>query len=257
MRANPEEKFNHHPFLVQTEDTKAVSISQKGVTRSENQDRSLIKTIPGDAVVAAVADGIGGEPAGDVAAEMTIASFEKIQKIRHGSELDVLKNLLKEADRQILKASEQNPSFEDMGTTLTAVVVKGKIAYWAHVGDSRLYLLRKKRLEQITQDQTFARFLLDEGEITQEQVATHYSRHILDQCVGHGECEPETGSVSLRKDDLLLLSTDGLHKVLDSKNIERILSSDTAMEAKTSTLVKKAIETRGNDDITLILLHIL
>lgn len=144
-----------------------------------------------------------------------------------------------------------------MGTTLTAILIKDQKAYWAHVGDSRFFLFRRDWLKQVTQDQTFARFLFEEGKITKEQLATHYSRHILDQCVGHGGCEPETGSVSLGKNDELLLSTDGLHMVLGLQNMEYILNSEGSIKIKTEKLVRKAIEAGGNDDITLLILHFL
>ena len=101
---------------------------------------------------------------------------------------------------------------------------------------------------------TFARFLLEEGEITKEQLATHYSRHILDQCVGHTECEPETGSVSLEKNDQLLLSTDGLHKILDQQTIGHILNSEAPILIKTKKLVRKTTEAGCNDDITLLII---
>ena len=188
---------------------------------------------------------------------MAVSDFEKIQCIRQGKELNSLKELFKKSDKRILQASNENPEFQDMGTTLTAVFIKNQKAYWAHVGDSRLFLLRKSRLKQITQDQTFARFLFEEGEITKEQLTTHYSQHILDQCIGHGECEPETGSVSLKKKDLLILSTDGLHKTLDRKNMEIILNSDVPLKIKAEKLIQKTIKARGNDDITVLLLYCL
>jgi len=254
---NSKQSTDRDTYKLHTSYVDAISLSQKGLTRKENQDRCLIKSIQQEGVIAVVADGIGGELAGDVAAQMAILSFEEVQNIRSGNELGFLEKLFKKTDKKILKASCQNPLFENMGTTLTAVVIKNEIAYWTHVGDSRLFLFRKKILKQITQDQTFSRFLLDEGEITQEQSLTHYSQHILDQCIGHGECEPETGSLFLKKNDIVLLSTDGLHKILDKKKIETILNSNTSIKQKASKLLKKAVEAKGNDDITALLLQIL
>jgi serine/threonine protein phosphatase PrpC len=254
---NSKQNVDRDTYKLHTSYVDAISLSQRGVTRSENQDRCLIKSIQKEGVIAVVADGMGGESSGDVAAQMAILSFEEVQNIRSGTELDFMKKLFKKTDKKVLKASCQKPLFENMGTTLIAVAIKNETAYWTHVGDSRLFLFRKKSLKQITQDQTFAKFLLDEGEITQEQALTHYSQHILDQCIGHGECEPETGSILLKKNDVLLLSTDGLHKTLDQKKIETILNSNTSKKQKASKLLKKTVEAKGNDDITVLLLQIL
>ena len=257
MTPDPEKNFDRQTFVLNTGHIDSFSMSQKGMTRRENQDRFIVKILQKDAVIAVVADGMGGEAAGDIAAQMAVSDFEKIQCIRQGKELNSLKELFKKSDKRILQASNENPEFQDMGTTLTAVFIKNQKAYWAHVGDSRLFLLRKSRLKQITQDQTFARFLFEEGEITKEQLTTHYSQHILDQCIGHGECEPETGSVSPKKKDLLILSTDGLHKTLDRKNMEIILNSDVPLKIKAEKLIQKTIKARGNDDITVLLLYCL
>ena len=257
MIADSKKNFDYQMFVLNTKHIDSVSISKKGVTRRENQDRSLIKTLPEDTVIAAIADGIGGESAGYVAAQMAISSIEELQTIQQNNEIISLKALFKKSDEEILKASTKNPAYENMGTTLIAVFIKKQKAYWIHAGDSRLFLLRKNKLKQITQDHTLAKFLLDEGEITKKELKTHYSRHILDQCVGHGECEPDTGSVSLKKNDLLILSTDGLHKTLHHNEIEIILNADAKNKIKAERLLRKTIEAKGNDDITIMILDIL
>ena len=99
--------------------------------------------------------------------------------------------------------------------------------------------------------------MFNEGEITKEQIPTHYSQYILDQCIGHGDCEPETGSFLLKKNDFLILSTDGLHKVLDQKKMKDLLSFDVSIKTKTEKLFQKVLEVKGNDDISVIILHVL
>ena len=257
MDTYPKKKFDYQTFILNTRNIDSFSISQKGVTRSENQDRFLVKALQEDSFIAAVADGMGGEAGGDVAAQMAISTFEEFQTIQPGKELVCLQKMFKRSDEKILQASIENPIFENMGTTLIAVYITNQKACWVHAGDSRLFLLRKNKLLQITQDQTFAKFLFDEGEITKEELATHYSRHVLDQIIGHGECEPESGLISLKSKDMLLLSTDGLHKTLDHKEIEAILNSDTTKRIKAEKLVQKIIEAKGNDDITVLILDVL
>ena len=257
MDTHPKKKFDYQTSVLNTRNIDSFSISQKGVTRSENQDRFLVKVLQKDSVLAAVADGMGGEAGGDVAAQMAISNFEEFQTIQPGKELIFLEKLFKKTDEKILQVSIENPVFENMGTTLIAVFIKNQKAYWVHAGDSRLFLLRKNKLIQITQDQTFAKFLFDEGEITEEELSTHYSRHVLDQIIGHGECEPESGSISLKSKDMLLLSTDGLHKTLNNQEIEIILSSDTTKRIKAEKLIQKTLGAKGNDDITILILDIL
>jgi serine/threonine protein phosphatase PrpC len=257
MIADPKKKFDYQIFTLNTKHIHSFSLSQKGMTRRENQDRFLVKELPEDALLAAVADGMGGESAGYVAAQMAISSLEALPTIQQDKELIFLKELFKKYDKKILQASIKNSDYKNMGTTLITVFIKNQKAYWVHAGDSRLFLLRESRLMQITQDQTFAQFLFDEGEITESELTTHYSRHIIDQCIGHGECEPESGSIPLKKNDMLILSTDGLHKTLSNNKIEIILNADTEKSIKAEKLIQKTIEAKGNDDITIMILDIL
>jgi serine/threonine protein phosphatase PrpC len=125
--------------------------------------------------------------------------------------------------------------------------------HWVHVGDSRLYVLHNQQLIKITEDQIFARFLVEEGEITQEQVPTHYSRHVLDQTVGCGICETETGRFELSKGDLLILTTDGLHKLIATEIIISVLLDKTDLETKAKSLVEAALDSGGKDNITIVI----
>lgn len=140
-----------------------------------------------------------------------------------------------------------------MGSTLTGVLLRNDVAHWVHVGDSRLYILRSEILTQVTQDQTLARFLQKEGEITEQQLSTHYSRHVMDQYVGCGYSEPETGSLKVQAGDLLALSTDGLHKHISMDGFNSILNRNDDLETKTRALVKEALDTGGNDNITVVM----
>jgi protein phosphatase len=108
-------------------------------------------------------------------------------------------------------------------------------------------------LTQITEDQTLARFLLEEGEITAEQVPTHYSRHIMDQCVGCGYAEPETGCLKLLAGDLLMLSSDGLHGEISENTLNSILNTDTSLEIKARKLVEAVLDAGGKDNITVVM----
>ena len=232
---------------------KFFGITDIGLVRKTNEDRYLIKDLEDRSVLIAVADGLGGEVAGGTAAQMLKEKLADLSHISRNSEQSELDHLARVIDRSIYTEGRENKSLEGMGSTLVGVLLRDGIAYWVHVGDSRLYLLRHGTLTQVTEDQTLARFLLEEGEITAEQLPTHYSRHIMDQCVGCGYAEPETGSLELLAGDLLMLSSDGLHGEIPENTLNSILNTDTSLEIKARALVKAVLDAGGRDNITVVM----
>ena len=228
-------------------------ITHIGFVRKVNEDRYLIKELKDKSVLIAVADGLGGEVAGDYAAEILRGKLADLNHISRNNEQPELDELARVIDRTIYTESQKNHALEGMGSTLVGVLLRDRIAHWVHVGDSRLYILRKGTLTQVTEDQTLARFLLEEGEITAEQLPSHYSRHVMDQCVGCGYAEPETGRLKLLAGDLLVLSTDGLHGEIPENALNSILNTDTNLETKARALVKAALDAGGKDNITVVM----
>ncbi|MCP4345694.1 MAG: serine/threonine-protein phosphatase [Desulfobacterales bacterium] len=231
------------------------ALTNIGLVRKANEDRYLIKKLMDGSVLLAVADGLGGEVAGDYAAEIMRGRLAGVQYISGDAEEEEIAALAKDTDITIRNKADNDPDLEGMGTTLVCVLLREGVAYWVHVGDSRLYLLRNNNLIQVTEDQTFARFLLEEGEITPEQVPFHYSRHVMDQCVGCGDCEPETGNLELMDNDLLLLTTDGLHKKIETEEMVSVLNTSTDIGAKAKSLVRAAIDAGGKDNITVLIVE--
>jgi serine/threonine protein phosphatase PrpC len=224
-----------------------------GLVRNANEDRYFIKKLNDGAVLLAVADGLGGEAAGDYAAEIVRGRLAGIHQITKGEEEQQLSALVKETDLAMYNEAENDPDLRGMGTTLVCALLRDGFVHWVHVGDSRLYVLHNQQLIKITEDQIFARFLVEEGEITQEQVPTHYSRHVLDQTVGCGICETETGRFELSKGDLLILTTDGLHKLIATEIIISVLLDKTDLETKAKSLVEAALDSGGKDNITIVI----
>jgi len=224
-----------------------------GRVRKANEDRYFIKKLNDGAILLAVADGLGGEPAGDYAAEIVRGRLAGIRQITKGEEKQQLTSIVREADLAVYNEAESNPDLVGMGTTLVCALLRDGFVHWVHVGDSRIYVLQDRKLIKITEDQTFARFLLEEGEITLEQVPTHYSRNVLDQTVGCGICEPETGRLEFNKEDLLILSTDGLHKKISVETLISLLVDKTDLESKAKSLVEAALDSGGKDNITILL----
>jgi len=232
-----------------------LALTNIGLVRKTNEDRYLIKKLDNNTLLLAIADGLGGETAGDYAAEILRAGLNRIKNIPRNKEQQVLEQLIKDIDMAIYNEAEKHIDLEGMGSTVVCVILRNRFAYWVHVGDSRLYILRDRQVLQITEDQTFARFLLEEGEITTEQVPTHYSRHIMDQRVGCGICEPETGRLKIREKDVLILTTDGLHKSISHEKMISLLNADTDIETKAKSLVQAALDTGGNDNITFLIAY--
>ena len=235
------------------ENNKFFGISHIGLVRKSNQDRYLIKKLKDKSVLIAVADGLGVDVAGDFAADILSEKLAGVNYISKRNEQPELDQIAREVDRDIYAEGQENSALEGMGTTLICVLLRDRTAYWVHVGDSRLYLLRDGTLTQVTEDQTLARFLLEEGEITSEQLSTHYSRHVMDQCVGCGYALPETGNLDLLAGDLLLLSTDGLHREIPENTLKSILNMNTNLEIIAGELVDAALGAGGKDNITVVL----
>ena len=229
------------------------AVTHIGRVRKAKEDRYLIKKLDDGSVLLAVADGLGGEPAGDYAAEIVRSRLAGINQVTKGEEQQQLEALVQAADLAVYNEASKNPDLEGMGTTLVCVLLRECSSHWVHVGDSRLYVLRDRKLTKITEDQTFARFLVEEGEITPEQVSNHYSRHVLDQTVGCGICEPETGRLEFKADDLLILTTDGLHDKIATEAMISILLAETGLETKAKSLVAAALAAGGKDNITIVI----
>ena len=234
----------------------AFAISHKGRVLTYNDDRYFMKILEDDSILLGVADGLGGEVSGDYAAEIMTGRLAGIRSVKKGFETSQLTAFAKKSDKAISAESIKYPDLEAMGTTLLCAAIREGQAHWVHVGDSRLYLFRDTGLFQITEDQTLARFLVNEKEIRPEQVPTHYSRNVMDQYIGCGYCEPESSSLGLRQRDLIILTTDGLHKTISGEKMTEILRKGGSIESRARLLLEAALENEGDDNITIVLAEI-
>ena len=232
------------------------AISNKGRVLSYNDDRYLMRILEDGSTLVGIADGLGGEVSGDYAAEIITGRLAGMGAVKKGFETEQLTRFAKESDKAILEESKKYIELEAMGTTLLCAVIREDQAHWVHVGDSRLYLFRESRLLQITEDQTLARFLVKEEEIKPENVSTHYSRNVMDQYIGCGYCDPESGKLRLKRGDLIVLTTDGLHKTIADEKMTEILRKDNSIESRARSLLEAALENEGEDNITIVLARI-
>ena len=201
----------------------------------------------------AVADGMGGHAAGEVASVIAITRLaDSLRKASVASETR-LKAAFEDANRSVFQEAAGDESREGMGTTLTALWVSGNICYLGHVGDSRAYRLREGKLEQLSTDHSYVEELVQNGVITREQARTHPKRNLITRCIGIFEqIDPQIIKLDWRENDLWLLCSDGLSGYVEDKEIEACLNlEDASLSDKLNTLKSLALERGGADNITL------
>jgi protein phosphatase len=229
---------------------KTFGMTHRGHVRKRNEDRYIIKKMEDGSILMAVADGLGGQIAGDYAAEIAVEKLATIQPNGNDIQKDLVNRVL-EADLTILKEVEKNTDLAGMSATLCGSLLRNDIAYWVHVGDSRLYVLRNNQLTQITRDHNMAQYLLDNGEITAEEARLHPARHHLYQCVGCGSCQPDSGHIDLKRGDMLVATTDGLNEEVSAETIASRLISPNDIETRVKSLIQAALDAGGKDNITV------
>ncbi|MDD3813681.1 MAG: protein phosphatase 2C domain-containing protein [Desulfocapsaceae bacterium] len=223
-----------------------------GLVKTRNEDRYLIKEINGGLLLV-VADGLGGNPSGDVAAQLVVDSLESFQPHFEGSLELQLTAAVCRANELVLQVGNDNSALQGMGSTVTVALVMNDQVCWAHVGDSRLYHFREGELEQLTIDQNLGQELYERGEISADELAGHKMRNFLSQCIGEDEIEPVSGHLHLSPGDQLLLSTDGLHDLVQDIEIKGILSLKNSVQERVARLIIVGLEAGGNDNITVVL----
>ena len=247
------------------------SISHVGKVRQENQDEVLVKAWPNDsALLAVVADGMGGSRGGQRAAELTIETFEKlVAEPLATSEEDIYQQLLEkfyEADEAIRNEGGQSFQLMGMGSTVVAAIITPDYYVHLYAGDSRLYHLQDNQPLYKTKDHSIVRVLLEIGKITPEQVATHPMRSQVTSCLGgrdgNGQfsIDPkwqETPSPlrNWQDQDILILSSDGLHNYFRDEEIQQLKSTPSlSPEDLLQNLLETALERGGQDNISGILI---
>jgi serine/threonine protein phosphatase PrpC len=237
----------------------AFGLTHTGLARATNEDCYLVHPELG---LYAVADGMGGRPAGEVASQMAIdAVREDVEDSgalhpAHGGALLLLGGV--EVANALIHATAQSDPFKrGMGTTLTGVVVFGRRIAIAHVGDSRVYRLRGACFEAMTQDHTVVAALVQAGAITLEEAATSELRSKLVRAVGIEErVAVDTRLDATEPGDVYLLSTDGLHGVVGDKDIATVLLAEHDLTRAAQELIECALDEGGPDNVTVVLVRI-
>lgn len=228
--------------------------SHKGMIREGNEDSGYA----GPRLLA-IADGMGGQAAGEVASSEVISTIVALDDDVPGSDiLTSLGTAVQRANDQLRLMVEEDPQLEGMGTTLTALLWTGQRLGLVHVGDSRAYLLRDGVLTQITQDHTWVQRLVDEGRITEEEATTHPQRSLLMRALGSGDhVEPDLSIREVRAGDRYLICSDGLSGVVSHQTMEETLASYQGPQETVQDLIQLALRGGGPDNITVIIADVL
>lgn len=235
--------------------------SEIGHVRTVNQDAFAILD---EAGVWAVADGMGGHVGGEVAAQTAIATVQAEARTAGGllsggqaSPVDVLTDMISRAHNAILNRARSKSKLKGMGTTIVILaIVSGPapIAYLAHVGDSRAYRFRSGTLTPLTKDHTLIEKYLERGILTADTAKTHPERHVLTRALGVGlTVKPTITAYPLLPEDLILLCSDGLTKMLEDEDIRTLLAAGEPDPAQICRrLITAALDRGGEDNVTVI-----
>jgi protein phosphatase len=235
------------------------TIEAHGVTdagpRPTNEDACLVDLGTGLFVVA---DGMGGHNAGEVASALAISTIAGAIATSEVREAGALENAVRRANGRILKAASENADYAGMGTTVSAVLVEDGHASLVNVGDSRVYLLRDGRLEQLTRDDSWVRQLVDEGApLSDDDIQRHPMRHVLTEVVGvRPDLLPKVAVHDLKSGDVLLLASDGLHGVLSADDLQTGLQAQATPGAIAEQLVRQAVANGATDNVTALVVRV-
>lgn len=235
-----------------------------GRVRDLNEDHCVIRfsnnCLETPKLLAAVADGMGGGPAGELASRTAIEVLEEhfVSQSEVGNEAtQILKTAFEEANRAIHRLSREDEKYNGMGTTLTAAIVDDEVAIIGHVGDSRAYLIRGGSIYQITEDHSLVNEWVKNGEMTQEEARISPQRSIITRSIGtNTDVIPEIYQRELDEGDGILLCTDGLNDLVEDAEILAIILNTKSAEHACTNLLELANLRGGHDNITAISLEI-
>lgn len=228
-----------------------------GILRSVNQDAYYMDP---EGRFFILADGMGGHAGGQEASRIATKEISAYLEEQWDSDTDsgaMLQEALMQANQAILDDQDAHPERRDMGTTVVALIFRDGKPWCAHVGDSRLYLLREAQLKQVTDDHTWIAQALKDGDLTSEQAKVHPWRHVLSQCLGRKDQETaEVQSLDLQTGDVLLLCSDGLTEEVSDELISTHLQSEEDFAELPDLLVEAAKKAGGSDNITVVLITV-
>ncbi len=239
---------------------KAFATSDVGKVREMNQDSYHISDQNDDVKLFIIADGMGGYKGGEIASRLAIEASKKyilnnFDGVKKDKELvlDLLKNAIEYANMVIYEKSKENEELSGMGTTIDICLIYMNRVYIGHVGDSRVYRIRKEFFRKLTKDHSYVEQLVDQGNITREEAYNHPKKNMLTKALGcTAFVEPDVMVKGFVKDDIILMCTDGLTNMIRDNKICEIIKENP--EGATKKLVEEANKNGGLDNITAVII---
>lgn len=239
---------------------KAYAKSDKGKVREINQDYFYISNSLDEIQLYILADGMGGYNGGEIASSLAVQTaknyiennFKDIEKDRD-SIIQLLGSSMEYANMVVYEKSKENPELQGMGTTLEICLIYNNKVYIGHVGDSRIYRIRKQFIRKLTQDHSYVQKLVKEGTITNEQAAHHPQKNMLMKALGcNAFVEPDVMVKGFLKDDILIICSDGLTNLVNQDTLYEMASKN--IEQATKDLVQLANDRGGYDNVTVVII---
>jgi protein phosphatase len=241
------------------------SLTDVGLQRDNNEDSCLYwEPGPEDEFhrkgrLAIIADGMGGYEGGQEASRLAVETVRDVyDRDFNGDPQSTLSTALQSAHEAILRYALEHPQFNGMGTTCTALAIVDHQLFFAHIGDSRLYLIRGETTQRLTRDHSYVGRLVETGIVRSEDAESHPQRHILTAALGSGrELIPDAPEhpIPLQEGDVLILCTDGLWSVVPERQITQIANANSPADA-CRKLVHAALERGAPDNVTVIILRV-
>jgi serine/threonine protein phosphatase PrpC len=231
----------------------SAAATDPGRRRRHNED-AYVREPP----LFAVADGIGGAQAGELASSLAAAAVRDDSRDGHGDGRQRVDELIQEANRRVYQRQSEDASLSGMGTTMTVALVEGSHVWIGHVGDSRAYIVRDGALEQLTEDHSLVAELVRSGRLSPEEAETHPQRSVVTRALGTDpDVDVDTFSVETRPGDLFMLCSDGLTSMVSDDGIlEEIREHRDDLRSAAKALVRAANKGGGEDNITVVFFEI-
>lgn len=239
---------------------KAYAKSDVGKVREMNQDYYYISNSLDEVQLYILADGMGGYNGGEIASKIAVETaknyiennFKEIEKDRD-SIIQLLGSSMEYANMVVYEKSQEKPELHGMGTTLEICLIYNNKVYIGHIGDSRIYRIRKEFIRKLTQDHSYVQKLVKEGKITKEQAEVHPQKNMLTRALGcNAFVEPDVMVKGFLKDDILVMCSDGLTNMVKTEIIYQEASKN--IEQAPKELVRIANENGGKDNITVVII---
>ena len=231
-------------------------LTDTGKVRDHNEDNVIILSNDKNEFLLAVADGMGGHKAGEVASAIVInhltEEFYGLDSIGNKeSAVEFLRNIVTEMNQKIFEYTKENPDSKGMGTTFVCAIKTDDYLLYGNIGDSSGFVIKNRKLHKVTKDHTLVNLLVSTGELTPEEAKYHPRKNVLMRALGaNNPIDIDIFDVDIKNDGILLCS-DGLTNMITEEQIERVLNEETTAKDAVEKLIRKANARGGNDNISI------